>query len=49
MPVSNFFSLTIFLYYERKPFQIFGQFRALFKETNVKNIGLRVQKYGEKT
>ena len=37
MPVTNFPCLTILLFCKKKPFQIFGQFRGFFKETNVKN------------
>ena len=37
MPVTNFPRLTILLFCKKKPFQIFGQFRGFFKETNVKN------------
>ena len=37
MPVTKFPCLTIWLFCKRRPFQIFGQFRGLFKETNSKN------------
>ena len=37
MPVTKFPCLTIWLFCQRRPFQIFGQFRGFFKETNSKN------------
>ena len=44
MPVTKFPHLTIWLFCEWKPFQILGQFRGLFKETNGKNLGFCVEK-----
>ena len=37
MPVTRFPGLTIWLFCKRRLFQIFGQFRGLFKETTGKN------------
>ena len=42
MPVTKFPHLTIWLFCKRS-FQIFGQFRELFKETNSKNWGFCIE------
>ena len=44
MPASNFSCKTILLFYKKKPFQIFGEFRGLLKETNSKNWRYCVEK-----
>ena len=48
MPVSNFPSLTILLFYKRKSIRLFGQFRGLFKEISSKKWGFCVKKKGER-
>ena len=48
MPVTKFPRLTIWLFYKRRPFRTFGQFRGLFKETNNKNWGFCFGKEREK-
>ena len=48
MPVTKFPHLTIWLFCKRRPFQIFVQFRELFKETNNKNWGLCIEKERER-
>ena len=48
MPVTKFPCLIIWLFFKRRPFQICGQFRGLFQETNNKNWGFCVKKEGER-
>ena len=50
VPVTKFSHLTIWLFCKRRPFQIFGRFRGLFKETSGKNWDFALRKKGrEKT
>ena len=48
MPVTEFPHLTIWLFWKRRPFWVFGQFRELFKETNGKKWGFCVEKEMER-
>ena len=48
VPVTKFPHLTIWLLCKRTPFQIFGQFRGLFRETNCKNWGFGIEKERER-
>ena len=49
MSLAKFPHLTIWLFCNRRPFQIFTQFGRLFKETNIKSWGFYIQKRkGEK-
>ena len=50
MPVTKFPRLSIWLFCQRRPFRIIGQFRGLFKNTNGKNYEFCVENKGiEKT
>lgn len=46
LSLLSFVWLTILLFYKRKLFWFFGQFRELSKETNGKNWGFFVEKKG---
>ena len=48
MPVTKFPHLTIYLFFKRRLFWIFGQIRGCFKETNGKNWGFCVEKERER-
>ena len=48
MPVTKVHHLLIWLYCKRRLFQIFGQFRELFKETNGRSQGFCFEKEREK-
>ena len=49
MLVTKFPHLKILLFCQRRPFQIFGQFRGLFQENNCQNWEFCVEKEREKT